>query len=308
MAKYNRPDPRNERTLCWVDGLVPRDQAKVHVLDSVVQGGDAVWEGLRITQGHAIQLEAHIDRLLDSAHALAFTDIPDRASVESAIFETLIANGMRDGVHCRITLTRGLKSTSGMDPRLNVHGPTLIVVPEYKGMVYGDEGIRLVTSTIRRNSPQFLDSHIHHNNLLNNILAKIEANVAGMDDAVMLDDRGFLAETNATNLFLVRKGELLTPFAHACLPGLTRQFVLDAAQDAGIRAREANLTLTELYTADEAFTTGTMGALAHVVEVDGRRIANGEKGPLTFQLQQAYGDHIMATATALPNAPSTDTE
>ena len=308
MAKYNQPDPRNENTLCWVDGLVPRDQAKVHVLDSVVQGGDAVWEGLRITHGHAIQLESHIDRLLDSAHALAFVDIPDRASVESAIFETLLANGMRDGVHCRITLTRGRKSTSGMDPRLNVHGPTLIVVPEYKGMVYGDEGIRLVTSTIRRNSPQFLDSHIHHNNLLNNILAKIEANVAGMDDAVMLDDRGFLAETNATNLFLVRKGELLTPFAHACLPGLTRQFVLDTAQDAGIRAREANLTLTELYTADEAFTTGTMGALAHVVEVDGRRIAHGEKGPLTLQLQQAYGDHIMATATALPKAPLTDTE
>ena len=192
MAKFNRPDPRNAGTQCWVNGLVPREDASVHVLDSVVQGGDAVWEGLRITDGHAIQMEPHLDRLVDSAHALAFSDIPTRDALRDAIFQTLEANGMRDGVHCRITLTRGRKSTSGMDPRLNVHGPTLIIVPEYKGMVYGDEGIRLVTSATRRNSPQFLDSHIHHNNLLNNILAKIDANVAGVDDAVMLDDRGFL--------------------------------------------------------------------------------------------------------------------
>ena len=300
MAKFNQPDPRNESTQCWVDGLVARADAKVHVLDSVVQGGDAVWEGLRITRGKAIQLEEHLDRLLASAHALAFSDIPSRDTVRQAIFDTLKSNGMRDGVHCRITLSRGRKSTSGMDPRLNVHGPTLIVVPEYKGMVYGDEGIRLITSAIRRNSPQFLDSHIHHNNLLNNILAKIEANVAGMDDAVMLDDRGFLAETNATNLFLVRAGALLTPFAHACLPGLTRTFVMDTAAEAGIPVREADLTLTELYTADEAFTTGTMGALAHIVEVDGRRIASGNNGPVTTQPQQRYNDHILDTAVSLP--------
>ena len=299
MAKFNQPDPRNEGTQCWVNGLVDRDAASVHVLDSVVQGGDAVWEGLRITDGHAIQLEPHLDRLVDSAHALAFTDIPSRDALRDAIFQTLEANGMRDGVHCRITLSRGRKSTSGMDPRLNVHGPTLIIVPEYKGMVYGDEGIRLVTSAIRRNSTQFLESHIHHNNLLNNILAKIDANVAGVDDAVMLDDRGFLAETNATNLFVVRKGILLTPFAHACLPGLTRQFVLDVADRVGLEAPEADLSLTELYTAEEAFTTGTMGALAHVTEVDGRRIAGGEKGAVTRRMQQAYEEHILETATPL---------
>ena len=301
MAKYNQPDPRNERTQCWVNGLVPRAEAKVHALDSVVQGGDAVWEGLRITDGRAIQLEEHLTRLLDSAHALAFADIPSREDLRQAIFDTLKANEMRDGVHCRITLSRGVKSTSGMDPRLNVHGPTLIILPEYKGMVYGDEGIRLVTSAIRRNGPQFLDSHIHHNNLLNNILAKIEANVAGADDAIMLDDRGFLAETNATNLFLVRDGALLTPYAHACLPGLTRQFVRDAAAAAGIPAREADLTLTQLYTADEAFTTGTMGALAHIVEADGRRIADGNKGPVTRRLQEAYHAQILDTAIPLPD-------
>ena len=141
MAKFNQPDPRNAGTQCWVNGLVARDAASVHVLDSVVQGGDAVWEGLRITDGHAIQLEPHLDRLVDSAHALAFTDIPARDALREAIFQTLEANGMRHGVHCRITVSRGRKSTSGMDPRLNVHGPTLIIVPEYKGMVYGDEGI-----------------------------------------------------------------------------------------------------------------------------------------------------------------------
>lgn len=300
MAKFNQPDPRNNDTQCWVNGLVSRDKASVHVLDSVVQGGDAVWEGLRITKGHAIQLDAHLKRLVDSAHALAFVDIPSMETLRDSIFQTLKANGMRDGVHCRITLTRGKKSTSGMDPKLNVYGSTLIVVPEYKGMVYGNDGIKLVTSAIRRNSPQFLDSHIHHNNLLNNILAKIDANVAGADDAIMLDDRGFLAETNATNLFLIRKGQLLTPFAHACLPGLTRRFVLDVAHRVGIEAREADLTLAELYTADEAFTTGTMGALAHIIEVDGRQIGNGDKGAITERMQQSYEEFILETATSLP--------
>ena len=218
MAKFNQPDPRNAETLVWVNGLVPRAEAKVSVLDSVVQGGDAVWEGLRILNGRALQLNEHISRLLDSAHALAFAAIPTRSEVEDAIFATLNANDMTDGVHCRITLTRGMKSTSGMDPRLNVFGTTLIVLPEYKGMVYGDEGIRLVTSAIRRNNPAFLDSKIHHNNLLNNILAKIQANHAGADDALMLDVHGFVSETNATNFFVVRKGVLITPHADACLP------------------------------------------------------------------------------------------
>ena len=244
---------------------------------------------MTLTKGNAIQLEPHLDRLVDSAHALAFTDIPNREVLRDAIFQTLEANGMTDGVHCRITLTRGRKSTSGMDPRLNVHGPTLIIVPEYKGMVYGDEGIRLVTSAIRRNNPAFLDSKIHHNNLLNNILAKIEANVAGVDDALMLDGEGFIAETNATNVFAVRKGTLVTPTAVACLPGLTRQLVLDLARGANIPVEERRVSLTEFYTADEVFTTGTMGGLAHVVEIDGRRIGDSTgMGSVTERLQDIY--------------------
>lgn len=295
MAKYNQPDPRNAGTWCWVNGLVRREEARVSVLDSVVQGGDAVWEGLRVADGRIYQMEEHLRRLQESAHTLMFSDIPSTDEVKQAVFKTLEANGMTDGVHIRLTLTRGEKSTSGMDPRLNVHGCTLIVLPEYKGAVYGSGEIKLVTSSIRRNGPSYLDSKIHHNNLLNNILAKIQANHAGADDAVMLDDRGFLAETNATNVFLIRDGVLGTPFGHACLPGITRGYTLDLAKKLGIPVRVGDYSLTELYTADEAFTTGTMGGLAHIVEVDGRRIGPADRqgpGPVTAQLQAAYAQHI----------------
>ena len=295
MAKYNQPDPRNAGTWCWVNGLVRREEARVSVLDSVVQGGDAVWEGLRVADGRIYQMEEHLRRLQESAHTLMFSDIPSTDEVKQAVFKTLEANSMTDGVHIRLTLTRGEKSTSGMDPRLNVHGCTLIVLPEYKGAVYGSGEIKLVTSSIRRNGPSYLDSKIHHNNLLNNILAKIQANHAGADDAVMLDDRGFLAETNATNVFLIRDGVLGTPFGHACLPGITRGYTLDLAKELGIPVREGDYSLTELYTADEAFTTGTMGGLAHIVEVDGRRIGPADRqgpGPVTAQLQAAYAQHI----------------
>ena len=295
MAKYNQPDPRNAGTWCWVNGLVRREEARVSVLDSVVQGGDAVWEGLRVADGRIYQMEEHLRRLQESAHTLMFSDIPSTDEVKQAVFKTLEANGMTDGVHIRLTLTRGEKSTSGMDPRLNVHGCTLIVLPEYKGAVYGSGEIKLITSSIRRNGPSYLDSKIHHNNLLNNILAKIQANHAGADDAVMLDDRGFLAETNATNVFLISDGVLGTPFGHACLPGITRGYTLDLAKELGIPVREGDYSLTELYTADEAFTTGTMGGLAHIVEVDGRRIGPADRqgpGPVTAQLQAAYAQHI----------------
>ena len=160
MAKFNQPDPRNAGTWCWVNGLVKREEAKVSVLDSVVQGGDAVWEGLRVSQGKIYQLEEHLDRLLASAHALLFEAVPERDAVKQAVFDTLEANNMRDGVHIRLTLTRGEKSTSGMDPRLNVHGCTLVVLPEYKGAVYGDGNLKLITSSVRRNGPSYLDSKI----------------------------------------------------------------------------------------------------------------------------------------------------
>lgn len=279
--------------------LYPRSEAKVSVFDSVVQGGDAVWEGLRVYDQRVAALESHVRRLRDSAHALAFQSIPSYDQVVGDLFETLLANGMDDGAHVRLTLTRGEKISSGMNPRFNQSGPTLIVLAEWKKPVYNDTGIRLITASVRRNSPMFLDSKIHHNNLLNNILASIEANVANVDSAVMLDINGFLAETNDTNLFLVRDRKLMTPHGTACLPGITRGMIIELAREHGIECVERDISLTELYTADEAFTTGTMGELTPVVEVDGRRVGEGTRGKLTERLQQIHRKHAWHTGTPI---------
>ena len=295
-------DPRNQDLLIYVNGeLLPRNDAKVSVFDSVVQGGDAVWEGLRVYRGRIAALDGHLERLQNSAKALAFADVPDSDTVRDAVFQTLEANGMRDDTHIRLTLTRGEKITSGMNPRLNQSGCSLIVLAEWKPPVYSDSGIRVITASVRRNTPQCLDSKIHHNNLLNNILAAIEANVAGVDSAIMLDVNGFVSETNDTNLFVVRDGLLLTPFADACLPGLTRKMVLDIADRENIAAAEKNISLTELYTASEVFTTGTMGELTPVLEADGRMIGNGRPGGLTVRMQELHRAHAYATGEPLPD-------
>jgi branched-chain amino acid aminotransferase group I len=291
MSDHTVVDPRNEHLIAYVGGqLLPRDEAKVSVFDSVVQGGDAVWEGIRVYDGRIFQLDAHLDRLFDSAKAMAFTHVPARSEVKEALFATLNANRMRDGVHVRLTLTRGEKATSGMDPRWNQKGSTLIVLAEWKVPVYDSNGITLVTASVRRNSPQCIDSKIHHNNLINNILAKIEANVAGADDAIMLDVDGYVSETNATNIFMIKRGEVHTPLADHCLPGITRRVVLELAHENGIPPIERRISLSEIHSADEVFTTGTMGELAPVLRVDGRVIGAGFVGPVTRKLQELYAD------------------
>lgn len=297
----NLPDPRNADILVSINGrLIPRSEASVSVFDSAVQGGDAVWEGLRIYDGRIAELEGHLARLQDSAKALAFADVPSSNEVRTAIFETLQANGMRDNTHIRLTLTRGEKVTSGMNPRFNKSGCTLIVLAEWKPPVYSDDGIRVITASTRRNTPQCLDSKIHHNNLLNNILASIEANVAGVDSAIMLDIDGFVSETNDTNLFLVKGNRLLTPTADSCLPGLTRKMILDICDQQNIPAKERNLSLTEVYTADEVFTSGTMGELTPVLEADGRVIGDGHVGPMTLRLQKLHRAFAYENGTPLP--------
>lgn len=297
----NLPDPRNADILIHVGGeLRLRADATVSVFDSVVQGGDAVWEGLRVYDGRIAALDGHLERLQNSAKTLAFADVPSSDELRSAIFATLEANGMRDNVHIRLTLTRGEKVTSGMNPRLNQSGCTLIVLAEWKPPVYSDEGIRVITASTRRNTTQCLDSKIHHNNLLNNILASIEANVAGVDCAIMLDVNGFISETNDTNLFLVKGGHVLTPHADSCLPGLTRQMILRICADQNIRATERNLSLTELYTADEVFTSGTMGELTPVLEADGRVIGDKAAGPMTKRLQKLHREFAYANGSPLP--------
>jgi len=289
MAKYNQPDPRNVGTYIHVNGeLLKREEAKISVLDSLVQGGDGVWEGLRVYDGKIFQFEEHLDRLFASAKAMSFKNIPSEEEVKNAVFDCLKANKMIDGVHIRLTLSRGLKTTSGMNPELNVFGCTLIVLPEYKPPVYGNEGIKLITSSIRRNTPACLDSKIHHNNLINNILAKIEANLAGVDDALMLDLDGFVSETNATNIFYIKNKILMTPFPDSCLPGITRKLVMDIANDLKIKNHEKRCSLVEFYTAEEVFTTGTMGELSYVCDIDGREIGKGAKGEITKLLEKEY--------------------
>ncbi len=282
-------DPRNRDLLVNIAGkLVHRDQAGISPFDSAVQGGDAVWEGLRLYDGRIFKLREHLDRLRGSALALAFREILDHAAITREIRRTLEANRMRDGVHVRLTLTRGVKITSGMDPRLNQSGPTLIVLAEHKPPVYSKEGLALVTSSVRRFPPDCLDPKIHHANLVQSILAKIQANEAGADDAVMLDLSGFVAETNATHLFLAHRGALATPRTVACPEGITRATVLELARAYAIPCEERDLSLTEFYRADEVFCSGTMGELAGVTKIDGRTIGDGKVGPLTRRLSELY--------------------
>jgi branched-chain amino acid aminotransferase len=282
-------DERNRDLIVNVNGeLVHRDQARISPFDSAVQGGDAVWEGLRLYRGRIFRLEQHLDRLIRSAKALAFAHIPSRESIINEIRRTLAANKMTDGVHIRLTLTRGVKITSGMDPRLNTQGPTLIVLAEHKAPVYGSGGLSLITSSVRRFPPDCMDPKIHHNNLIQSILAKIEANVAGADDALMLDQRGFIAETNATHVFIVEGDLVRTPRLVACPEGITRATVLELCRKHGIAQEETDLTLTQAYCADEVFCTGTMGELAAVTTVDGRTIGDGQPGKMTRRLSALF--------------------
>lgn len=286
LQQYN---PKNDNIKVWINGkLYPRAEAKISVFDSAVQGGDAVWEGLRIYEEGIFCFDKHVQRLIDSAKALAFEEIPSKEEVRDAVTTTLKANEMYKDTHIRLTLTRGEKVTSGMDPRVNQKGPTLIVLAEWKPPVYDNSvGIRVITSSVRRNNPQFLDSKIHHNNLLNNILAKIQANVAGVDAALMLDERGFVSELNDTNIFMVKNGHIFTPHADNCLPGITRQLIMDIAEELNIPVKEKNLSLTEFYTADEVFATGTMGELTPVREIDGRQILDNGNSMLN-ELRKAF--------------------
>lgn len=284
--KYNE---KNRDLMVNINGkLVHRDQAGISPFDSAVQGGDAVWEGLRLYNGRIFKLTEHLNRLRDSALAMAFAEIPSHEFITEEIKKTLAANHMTDGVHIRLTLTRGVKYTSGMDPRLNDSGPTLIILPEHKPPVYDRSGLTLITSSIRRIPPECVDQKIHSCNLINSILAKIQANAAGADDALMLDLQGFVAETNATHVFIVKNGVVATPQTTSCPEGITRSVVLHLCQNNNIPCEARNITLAEVYRADEMFCTGTMGELAAVTCVDGRSIGSGQPGEMTRRLAEWF--------------------
>ena len=291
-------DQRNRDLTVNINGeLVHRDKAGISPFDSAVQGGDAVWEGLRLYNGRIFKLNEHLDRLERSARALSFAEIPPREKIIDEIKRTLAANKMRDGVHIRLTLTRGMKTTSGMDPRLNQSGPTLIVLAEHKAPVYATTGLSLITSKIRRPPPDVLDPRIHHANLLNSILAKIEANNAGADDALMLDTRGFVAETNATHAFIVRNGDVATSRVVACPEGITRATVIEICAAEKIRCLETDLSVVDVYGAREMFCTGTMGELAGVIRIDNRQIGDGKVGPMTKRLSDLYLERTKTEGT-----------
>src|ERR671937_582217 len=285
-------DERNRNLIVNINGeLLHRDKAGVSPFDSAVQGGDAVWEGLRLYNGRIFKLHEHLDRLERSARALSFVDLPSRDKIIEEIKRTLAANKMRDGVHIRLMLSRGVKITSGMDPRLTQSRPTLIILAEHKPPVYSKTGLKLITASVRRPPPEVLDARIHHANLLNSILAKIEANNAGAEDALMLDTRGFVAETNATHVFIVRNsdksresGDLATSRCVACPEGITRATVIEICAAEKIRCVETDLSVVDVYGANEMFCTGTMGELAAGTKLDNRQIGDGKAGPMTKRM------------------------
>ncbi len=290
-------DERNRDLKININGeLIHRNEAGISPFDSSVQGGDAVWEGLRLYEGRIFRFRQHLDRLRASAQAVSFAEIPTHEEIMDQVRRTLEANNMHDGVHIRLTLTRGLKVTSGMDPRLNTMGPTLIVLAEHKPPVYDKSGLRLATSSIRRFSPDQLDQQIHSCNLLQSIIAKIEANAAGVDDALMLDARGFIAETNATHLFFVHDDVVTTSRVLCCPEGVTRSVVLQLCERDGIECHEGDYTLDHAHGADEVFCTGTMGELASVTEIDGHVIGDGAIGPMTDRLSELFSQCVEAEA------------
>jgi len=292
-------DKRNNDIQIWVgDQLFARNEAKVSVFDSTVQGGDAVWEGVRIYDGKIFCLDKHLNRLMASAKAMAFAHIPTKAFIVDALMQTLKANNQKDETHVRLTLSRGLKITSGMDPRLNQFGSTLIIVAEWKPPVY-PPSIKLITASQRRNSPMCLDSKIHHNNLINNILAKIEANFAGVDAAIMLDIYGFVSEANGVNIFMIKDGTVFTSHTDACLPGITRATVIEICKSKHLPIVERNVSITEFYSADEVFVTGTMGELTAVSEIDGRKIDQQHNESILQKLKEYFKKKTETEGTIL---------
>ncbi len=287
-------DPRNEDVLVHVNGtLRPRAEAVVSVFDSGFVLGDGVWEGLRVHGGHPVFLDRHLDRLFEGAKALALDIGLGRDDLRRAVYETLRANGMTDGVHVRLMVTRGVKRTPYQDPRMTVGPATIVIVPEYKQPTAATlaGGIRLFTVHVRRPYPDVVDPKLNTHSKLNDITACIQAYTAGADEALMLDPHGFVATCNSTHFFVVRRGELWTSTGDFCLGGITRGTVLDVAREAGIPAHERTFSLTDVYGADEAFVTGTFAGLVPVREVDGRTIGDGAR-PVMDRLRALYRDAV----------------
>ncbi len=284
-------NPRNQDILVYVNGeLVPRQEAKVSVFDSGFVLGDGIWEGLRLHNGHIAFLQAHLDRLYEGAKAIDLDIGLSRDDLTSALHRTAQANGMSNGVHIRLMVTRGLKTTPYQDPRVTVGAATIVIIPEYKtpNPTVHERGIRLFTVHVRRGAPDIQDPKLNSHSKLNCILACIQATKAGFDEALMLDPHGFVAACNSTHFFIVRKGEVWTSTGKYCLNGITRNNIIKLCRQHGITVNPTDFSLTDVYGSEEAFVTGTFAGVVPVVDVDGRVIGSGARGPTTRRLQELY--------------------
>jgi branched-chain amino acid aminotransferase len=292
-SMHDVSDPRNASILINVNGeLKQRAEAMVSVFDSGFMLGDGVWEGLRVHNGKLGFLDRHLDRLFEGAKAIAMDIGITREELSRRLYETLDANGMSHGVHVRLMVTRGVRSTPYQDPRVVVGGPTIVIVAEYKEpdpAIY-ERGLKLFTVHVRRGDPAVQDQKINSHSKLNCILASIQATQAGADEALMLDPLGFVATCNSTHFFIVRNGEIWTSSGKYCLGGITRGLALEVAREGGIRAIEKDFSLTDVYGADEAFVTGTFAGIVPVREIDGRELTC--RGPMVERLQKLYADRV----------------
>jgi len=285
-------DPRNQSILINVNGtLVPRPEATVSVFDSGFMLGDGVWEGLRVHKGRIAFLNAHLDRLYEGAKAIAMDIGLTKDELAERLYATIDANTMRGeaGVHIRLMVTRGIRSTPYQDPRVVISPATIVIIPEYKSPLPAtvEHGIRLFTVHVRRGDPAVQDQKLNSHSKLNCITACIQAAQAGADEALMLDPHGFVATCNSTHFFIVRKGEVWTSTGDYCLGGITRANVIRICREEGIPVFEKNFSLTDVYGADEAFVTGTFAGVVPVTEVDGRKLTEG-RGAMVERLQGLY--------------------
>jgi len=298
-AQSYTPDARNDQVLVYLNAaFVPRNEAKVSIFDSGYVCGDGVWEGLRIVQGQVVSFDAHIERLFAGAASISLDIGLTPQAVKDIVLRTFEVNGMRDGAHARLMVTRGVKKTANQDPRFIVGGPTIVCVAEHKVIdpASKEKGLRLHTSTIRCSGPDVFDLRLNSHSRLNLIQALLQAIHTGADEALMLDPQGFVSSCNSTNFFIVRKGALWTSSGRYCFNGITRATVLALARSAGLSVFEGDFTLAETYTADEAFVTGTLGGLTPVSAIDGRTLPTRGMGPVTRKLYGQYLTHIGATA------------
>jgi branched-chain amino acid aminotransferase len=289
------PDERNENVLVYINGeFFRREEAKISVFDSGFLVGDGIWEGIRLHDGEFAFLDLHLDRLFEGAKAIDLDIGMTREELAAALHETVRRNGMQTGVHVRLMVTRGDKKTPSQDPRLAVGGPNVVIIAEHKVADPGvkESGIRLFTSTVRRPPPDTLDQRLNCHSKLHEVIALVQALKAGADEALMLDPTGAVATCNATNFFIVRRGEVWTSTGHYSLNGITRRIVIELCLAEGIPVFERGFSLTDVYGADEAFVTGTFGGITPVTEVDGRKVGTGERGEITVRLAELYAEAV----------------